>query len=640
MIVYSTDKTGFLSDNDDRAIDDVIYARYRKITGRKVAEPERRSWRNSLSQMANVLRDKDIPDDLGVAIEFHIPQSSKRIDVMLAGRGRDDAKNMIIVELKQWETAKETAKDAVVVTFVGRGQREEVHPSYQAWSYATLLEGFNAAVYEGGIVLHPCAYLHNYAPDGAIDSPHYSAYTRKAPLFLKGESETKKLRSFIKRHVKKGDPGQILFELEHGKIRPSKALADSLTGLMKGNQEFVLVDEQKTVYEAAIAAAQAASEDHPRTVVVEGGPGTGKSVVAINLLVALTAKGLLCKYVSKNAAPRTVFQAKLTRSMTRTRYGALFGGSGEFTESPPNEFDVLIVDEAHRLTEKSGLYGNRGDNQIRELVSSAKCTIFFIDDDQRVTLKDIGSKALIAEIAADEGATVEEHVLSSQFRCGGSDAYLAWLDNTLQIRETANPELDKDEVDFQVFDSPAELHDAIEAKNTRNKARVVAGYCWPWASKNNSTAYDIVLGDDYRRRWNLTAQGGLWIISPDSVSEVGCIHTCQGLELDYVGVIIGPDLIVRNGEVRTDANKRARQDQTVKGYKRRLGEDPEKAKRDADRVIKNTYRTLMTRGMKGCYIYCTDPETNEYFRRASAEPVDTGDASASQSLRCEGVTLG
>ena len=616
MIVYSTDKAGFLSDNDDRAIDDVVYARFKAITGRKIAEPERRSWRNSLGQMANVLRDRDIPDDLGVAIEFHIPQSSKRIDVMLAGRGRDDSKNMIIVELKQWETAKETAKDAVVVTFVGRGQREEVHPSYQAWSYATLLEGFNSAVYDGGIVLHPCAYLHNYVPDGAIDSPHYAAYTRKAPLFLKGESETKRLRSFIKRHVKKGDPGQILFELENGKIRPSKALADSLVGLMKGNQEFVLVDEQKTVFEAALAASKAASEDHPRVVMIEGGPGTGKSVVAINLLVALTAKGLLCKYVSKNAAPRTVFQAKLTRSMTRTRFANLFAGAGEFTESPVNEFDVLIVDEAHRLTEKSGLYGNKGENQIKELISSAKCTIFFVDDDQRVTLKDIGSKELITKLAQENGVAMEQHALSSQFRCGGSDGYLAWLDNTLRIRETANTELGEDEFDFRVFDSPVELHDAIEARNAGNKARVVAGYCWPWASKNNSTAFDITIGEAYRRRWNLTAQGGLWIISPESVSEVGCIHTCQGLEVDYVGVIIGPDLIVRDGEVRTDAGKRARQDQTVKGYKKRLKQDPVAARRDADRIIKSTYRTLMTRGMRGCYIYCTDEETNQYFRRA------------------------
>jgi DUF2075 family protein len=616
VIVYSTDKAGFLSDNDDRAIDDVVYSRYRAVTGRKIAEPERRSWRNSLGQMANVLRDKGIPDDLGVAIEFHIPQSSKRIDVMLAGRGRDDSKNMIIVELKQWETAKETGKDAVVVTFVGKGQREEVHPSYQAWSYSTLLEGFNSAVYDGGIALHPCAYLHNYARDGAIDSPHYSAYTKKAPLFLKGEAETKRLRDFIKRHVKKGDPREILFELEHGKIRPSKALADSLTSLMKGNQEFVLIDEQKTVYEGAIAAAHAATEDQPRVVVVEGGPGTGKSVVAINLLVALTAKGLLCKYVSKNAAPRTVFQAKLTKSMTRTKFANLFAGSGEFIESSEREFDVLIVDEAHRLTEKSGLYGNKGENQIEELISAAKCTIFFVDDDQRVTLKDIGSKDLISELAADAGAVVDEHVLASQFRCGGSDGYLAWLDNALQIRDTANRQLDEEEFDFRVFDSPGELHDAIEARNARNKARVVAGYCWPWASKNNSTAFDITIGEEYRRRWNLTVQGGLWIVSPESINEVGCIHTCQGLELDYVGVIVGPDLIVREEKVRTVPEGRARQDQTIKGYKKRFKENPEAAKRDTERVIKNTYRTLMTRGMKGCYIYCTDPETNRYFKRA------------------------
>src|SRR5688572_27713847 len=145
--------------------------------------------------MAGILRDKDIPDDTGVAVEFHIPQSSKRIDITLTGSGTDDAKNAVIVELKQWDSASATTKDGIVETFVGRGNREVVHPSYQAWSYATLLEGFNTAVYEGGIHLRPCAYLHNYVSDGAIDGPHYSNYIAKAPLFLKGEGETAKLRS-------------------------------------------------------------------------------------------------------------------------------------------------------------------------------------------------------------------------------------------------------------------------------------------------------------------------------------------------------------------------------------------------------------------------------------------------------------
>jgi uncharacterized protein len=620
VIVYLADKTQFLRDNDHGEIDEIIDERFRHITGKKVGKAELRSWQSSLGQMAGVLRDDGIPADTGVAVEYHIPQSSKRIDVTLTGRGPNDEKNAIVIELKQWDKAASTTKDAIVVTRVGRGLHELVHPSYQAWSYAALLEGFNTAVYDGHIALQPCAYLHNYRSDGEIDSPVYSSYIEKAPLFLKGDAETQRLREFIKRHIKKGDRSEILYEIEHGEIRPSKALADSLAGLLKGNQEFVLIDEQKTVYEAAIAAAQSASAAQPRVVIVTGGPGTGKSVVAINLLVALTGKGLVCQYVSKNAAPRAVFQAKLAGTMRRTRFASLFSGSGAFTELPPNEFDVLIVDEAHRLNEKSGLFGNLGENQVMELVNSAKCTIFFVDEDQRVTLKDIGSTELIATFAGEKGAEVEEYTLASQFRCGGSDAYLAWLDNTLNIRPTANTVLTAGEFDFRVFDSPDELHQFIEDKNGSNKARVVAGYCWDWASKTRPSAYDISIGQTYRKRWNLGSDGSLWIIAEESISEVGCIHTCQGLELDYVGVIVGPDLIVRDGRVLTLPERRARQDQSLKGYKSFSKREPARAKREADRVIKNTYRTLMSRGMKGCYVYCTDEETADYFRNALTAP--------------------
>jgi DUF2075 family protein len=617
VIVYAADKRQFLLDVDAHEIDEFIHRKYQKITGKSVGASELKSWRESLSRMASVLRDDTIPLDVGVAVEFHIPQSSKRIDVTLTGFADGNVKNAVIVELKQWEAAKRTDRDAVVSTFIGGGNRETVHPSYQAWSYASLLEGFNTAVYEGSISLRPCAYLHNYVRDGEIDHPIYDAYIDKAPLFLKGDGEKAKLRAFIREHVKFGDQAGILEELQNGKIRPSKALADSLTGLLKGNPEFVLIDDQKTVFEGASAAAKTASAAEPSVVLIEGGPGTGKSVLAINLLVALTAEGLVCKYVSRNAAPRDVFQAKLTGSMTKTKYESLFGGSGSFRNLSPNAYDVLIVDEAHRLNEKSGFYGNEGENQIKEIIASAKCSIFFLDEDQRVTLKDIGTKVSVRKYAADHGAVISEYQLASQFRCAGSDGYLAWLDFALDIRHTANTTLAGIAYDFRVFNNPGELHQAIEQKNGDNKARVVAGYCWSWASKKDPQAFDIVIGDDYKRRWNLGRDGNLWIITSGSIAEVGCIHTCQGLELDYVGVIIGPDLIVRDGRIVTVPSARARQDKTLHGLKTLSKVDPDGAAVEADTIIKNTYRTLMTRGMKGCFVYCTDPETSEYFRRMS-----------------------
>jgi DUF2075 family protein len=419
--------------------------------------------------------------------------------------------------------------------------------------------------------------------------------------------------AFIKKYIKYGDDKAVLYELANGKIRPSQALADSLKGLLAEKPDFVLIDDQKEVYEAAIAAAKAASSAQSRVVIVEGGPGTGKTVLAINLLVHLTSLGLVGKYVSKNAAPRKVYETKLVGSITRTRFSHMFTGSGAFVEADPNIFDMLIVDEAHRLNEKSGLYANLGDNQIKELIGASKCTVFFIDEDQRVTLSDIGSKQAIRKFAEAKGAVVETYNLASQFRCSGSDGYLAWLDHVLDIRLTANERLDASEYDFRVFDTPEALHEAIEARNGENKARVVAGYCWPWRSKKDPLAQDIVIGD-YRRQWNLSQDGSLWIIADESIEQVGCIHTCQGLEVDYIGVIIGPDLIVRNGEVVTSPDQRDKHDRSIRGYKKLMKTHPDLARQETDLIIKNTYRTLMTRGMKGGYVYCTDAETAEYFR--------------------------
>jgi DUF2075 family protein len=291
----------------------------------------------------------------------------------------------------------------------------------------------------------------------------------------------------------------------------------------------------------------------------------------------------------------------------------MFSGSGSFVDSQRNTFDFLIVDEAHRLNAKSGLYANMGENQIKELINASKCTVFFIDEDQRVTLSDIGSREVIENFAKERDASVERYALASQFRCSGSDGYLSWLDQTLGIRETANTELSTQEYDFRIFESPEALHQAIIEKNTGNRARVVAGYCWPWTSKKTPSADDIVIGD-YKRQWNLDQDGSLWIIAEKSVEHVGCIHTCQGLEVDYIGVIIGPDLIVRNGEVITNPNARDRNDKSIRGHKALAKANPETARQITDLIIKNTYRTLMTRGMKGCYLYSTDQETADYFR--------------------------
>ncbi|UFX83355.1 DUF2075 domain-containing protein [Candidatus Absconditicoccus praedator] len=616
MIVYSETKQTFLDDVSKRNIEDIIETCVENKLKRKTSKNEKLSWKNSLREMFFIMSDNEIPDDIGVSIEYNIPGSGKRIDFIITGLDDSNKENVIIIELKQWEKVQLTDKDGIVTTRFSHGESEENHPSYQAWSYATLLYSFNETVEENDIQLNPCAYLHNYKDNsGDIVHDFYSEYITKSPVFLQDDKE--KLQNFIKKYIKHGDKNKTMYEIDQGKIRPSKSLADSLVSMIKGNQEFVMIDDQKLLYEQALKLARNSSQSNKKVLIVRGGPGTGKSVVAINLLVTLNQERLVTQYVSKNSAPRAVYAAKLTGELKKTHIDNLFVGSGSFTNSQESEFDCLIVDEAHRLNEKSGMFGNLGENQIKEIIYASNFSIFFIDEDQKVTFNDIGEVDEIKKRATNQGAEIYEMELSSQFRCSGSDGYLAWLDNTLQIKETANPTLEGINYDFKVFDSPADLRDAIFEKNKiNNRARLLAGYCRNWVSKKDSSAYDIVFEEyDFQMKWNLSKDGMLRIMKPESVNEVGCIHTCQGLEVDYVGVIIGPDLIVRNGEVLVDPSQRATTDASLKGYKKALKENPEETKDFIKSLIKNTYRTLMTRGMKGCYIYCTDEETREYFKK-------------------------
>ncbi len=448
------------------------------------------------------------------------------------------------MELKQWQHAEITNKDGVVKTRFQHGESETSHPSYQAWSYAALLKSFNATVYEENIYLHPCAYLHNYEPDNNITNNFYSYYIDKAPVFLKPDAI--KLRNFIAQHIKQGDDSNIISRIDNGKIKPTKTLADSLAKMIKGNKEFIMIDDQKVVYETALQLANQSNEKNKNVLIVEGGPGTGKSVVAINLLVELNRKGKMSQYVTKTSAPRDVYFEKLRGQKRMSELKALFVGSGTFINSPKNSINTLIVDEAHRLTEKTGFL-KRGDNQIKEILNTSLFSVFFIDEDQRISVDDYGKIQEIENIATTLGIKIHKQKLESQFRCNGSDGYLAWVDHILQVKETANYNLDTFdyEFDFKVFDNPKDLQAAIYEKNKiNNKARLVAGYCWSWNSKKDKSLYDFTEEEfGFNMRWNMTDYGGRWIIDPNSVSEIGCIHTAQGLEVDYVGVIIGKDLI-------------------------------------------------------------------------------------------------
>ena len=613
MIVYHATKKQFVQDVFDNTIADDIDNAFYAHLGRHTSPNEKRSWQNSMQYMYKVMDSPQLPDDAGIAIEYQIPLTSKRIDFIVGGNDEFGRGNLVIIELKQWEKARFADKPDLVVTRFEHGEAETSHPSYQAWSYAYMLENYNSTIQDYRISLNPCAYLHNYQPDSVITDSRYSDYTSKAPVFLKNDAQ--KLRTFIGKHIHSGAKQDLMWLIENGELRPSKQLADSIVSMVKGNPEFVMIDEQKVVYENALDLARKSQTGRKHVLIVQGGPGTGKSVLAIQLMAELTKERIACQYVSKNSAPRAVYSAKLSGTFRRNFINNLFVGSGSFIDTPQNSVGALIADEAHRLAEKSGLYANQGDNQIREIINAAKFSVFFVDDRQRVHVRDIGSTKTIQTIAEQCGAIVNVMKLESQFRCNGSDGYLSWIDNALQISETANINLSSADYDFRVFDSPVDMFNAIKNKNAgRNKSRVVAGYCWEW-HKNEKDVPDIVIpGYKFAKKWNLASDGNLWILGDNSIDQIGCIHTCQGLELDYVGVILGPDIKFRDGHIITDVTVHPSADAAVRGLKTLVRSGDVRACQTADEIIKNTYRTLMTRGMKGCYVFCCDNALSEYLK--------------------------
>lgn len=620
MIIYSRTKGEFIDDILNGELENKIGSAVEERFGRHTPASEMRAWTNSLGYMGTILSTSSVPDNAGVAIEYNIPYTSKRVDLIVSGYDVQGKNSAVIVELKQWEKAETVSgKDGVVRTFINGGDHETTHPSYQAWSYAMAISDFNADVQDHDVILQPCACLHNYLeriPDPLLD-PIYDQYTSMAPVFEK--SDGRKLREFLESIIRKGDDMETIFLIDSGNLRPSKSLQDVLSSMMAGNREFLMIDTQKIVFEEIMdSARKVVKSSNKKTVIVQGGPGTGKTVLAVNLLASIINSGSSAAYVTRNAAPRHVYNRRLKGNMKKSRIDALFCGSGSFTTAPKNAFDVLLVDEAHRLNEKSGLYNNLGENQIKEIIHSSRLSVFFIDEDQRVTINDIGTVDEIRRFAKECNSEIHMMELDSQFRCSGSDGYLEWVDNTLQVRETASFEFqDSFDYDFRVFDDPNEMRAAIESRNKdSNKSRIVAGYCWNWIKegKNDSDVHDITIPEfGFEMSWNL-GNSETWAIDPDSINEAGCIHTCQGLEFDYVGVIIGPDMGYdpETGEIVTDASKRAKTDKSLFGLKKRYSEEERPI--IADRIIKNTYRVLMTRGMKGCYVYCTDCNLSDYLK--------------------------
>jgi DUF2075 family protein len=617
MRLFSGTSQQFIQDSIQNQIAEKLklaffnYFRYNPSPG------EMNSWRNSLRAVSQVFQYANLTDH-GVILEYQLPLTSKRLDVLICGRDASTKDNAIIIELKQWGKCEEASGENEVLTWVG-GNREMLHPSVQVGRYKMYLEDTHTAFYADSnpVILNACTYLHNYNyySDDVLFTEKFRNVIENYPLFT--ADDVNKLKDYLVRKLEKGSGIDVLKRIEESKYRPSKKLMDHVGNIIKGKSEYVLLDEQQIVYDKVSLCSKEGFHDKQKTViVVKGGPGTGKSVIALNLMADLLLKDYNAQYATGSRA----FTETL-RKIIGSRGAAQFKYFNSYSEAENNAIDVLIADEAHRLRETSNnrftpKHKRLDIPQIEELINASKVAAFFIDDDQIVRPGEIGSVQYIKEYAIKNNCKIFEYELEAQFRCNGSDAFVNWINNTLGIKRTANVIWDQhEEFDFKIFSSPEELENAIRDKiKNGNTGRITAGFCWDWSTPNpNGFLKDDVVIGNYRRPWNarpearILAPGipksNVWAYDLNGINQIGCVYTAQGFEFDYAGVIFGNDLVYNFDE------------QTWKGYPEKSADSVVRKSKDkfVD-LVKNTYRVLLSRGMKGCYVHFMDKDTERFFK--------------------------
>jgi hypothetical protein len=555
--------------------------------------------------------------DHGILLEFQLPMSSRRIDALMTGHGHDGRPGAVIVELKQWDDVEpSTVPECVGVRYGGR-IRDTLHPSAQAGGYRQYLVDSHAAFTTEGVRLDACAFLHDFIYDEQSEllSPRHLDILGAYPLFA-GDRVTE-LLAFLLDRLGGGSGMAVLPVVREGRYRPHKKLLDHTAKMIRGEPTYVLLDEQRVVFNTILARVHEARElDQKSAFIIRGGPGTGKSVLAINLLAELSGAG----FVAHHATGSSAFTSTVRKIVGR-RAAQQFNYFNSYLNVEEDELDVLICDEAHRIRTHSWnrFTKRRAEDpdrpQIDELLAAARVGVFFIDDLQAVRRNEIGNSNDIERAAIERGADVHEFQLEAQFRCGGSDGFVRWIENTLGIRRTANALWDADpSFDFDIVDSPQQLDAMIRQRQSEGaSARLVAGYCWPWSNPTDDghLVDDVRIGD-WQRPWNAKPDAGrlasgipksyVWASEDGGIDQVGCIYTAQGFEFDYVGVIFGSDLVYRPRQGWTGRPEFSKDG----GLKR--GTSPERF----TELVKNTYRVLLSRGLKGCYVYFTDNATRTF----------------------------
>jgi hypothetical protein len=601
----------------DSAIEQMM-SRMLASTGRRPSQAEVRAWSASIPVLVNDLVTGGL-SNVEVLVEHQLPLTSKRVDAVLAGQHpRTGRHSYVVVELKQWSRAIRYEDGDALVRVDAYGHRPVLHPMEQVQTYRDYMLDFLPGLQDRHEDVVAVAYLHN-ATEHGIASLRNRRTSESVRMFT-GERRgdfLDFLRSRLDPDILGAAAGDHLLSLRAG---PSRQLLTVAAREIREREQFVLLDEQKLAYEIVLHEVQRArAADSKTVVIVSGGPGSGKSVIALSLLGELARQG------------RTVLHATGSRSFTQTlrqvagsgstRVRSMFKYFNSFMEAERNGLDVLILDEAHRIRETSVNRYTRARlrtarPQIDELIAAARVPVFLLDEHQVVRPGELGSVHEIEAFAASQDLHVQKVSLDEQYRCGGSEAYIRWVHRLLGLAPGGPiPWEGDDGFEVRVVDSPTEME--IDLRLRRDSgfgARVTAGYCWPWSDpRPDGTLVDDVRIGDWSRPWNVKGDrpvgdappSALWASQPGGFEQVGCVYTAQGFEYDWSGVIIGPDLVRREGAWVTvrSANKDPdfRNSHTV-------------ADGEFDRLVRHVYKVLLTRGMIGTLVHSVDAETQDFLK--------------------------
>jgi len=593
-------------------------------TGRRPSASEYRSWKRSIPALRAELISAGL-SDVEMLFEYQLPLTSKRADVVLAGQHpKTGGPSYLVVELKQWSHAERFEDSETLVRIEQYGERPVTHPVLQVRDYCDYMLGFTAVLAEKPSSLAGVAYLHNATDSGVADLFRIQG-DRLGSVFT-GQRRSE-FQDFLRSRFAQGRSGAPYADaLLSSRIAPSRQLLAVAADEVQRREMFVLLDEQRDAFNYVLHAVERARRSNDKTtVIISGGPGSGKSVIALSLLGELSRQG------------RTVMHATGSRSFTQTlrkvagsrapQVRKMFQYFNSFTGVEVNGLDALILDEAHRIREtsvnrwtKAGFRSGRP--QIDELIAAARVPVFLLDEFQVVRPGEQGTVEDIEKNAQARGIRVVKIDLDAQFRCGGSEEYLLWVKRLLgltpggPIQWIGNPHFD-----VEVVDSPAEMEAYLATRIAEGySGRIAAGYCWPWSDPgpDGTLVRDVEIGG-WSRPWNLKGDrsvGGapaaaLWATDPSGFGQVGCVYTAQGFEYDYAGVIVGPDLVWRD-----DGWVMVRSANKDPDFRNRTKVDDSQA----DRLIRNVYKVLLTRGMRGVAIHSVDQQTNDRLRALSKNP--------------------